>query len=246
MNTPRPHLFGLLAGLFLAAGLCFAALVLARAWTRIAETSVINVTGSARKNVRSDLVVWRANFSVDAPTLLEAQQKLRGDLAKVSAFLTTRGLTEFATSAVNIREITARKRNEDDDETVTARAGYRLSQAIEVRSADVERVPRLAGETGELLQQDVAFVSGGYEFIYTKAGDAKVEMMAEATKDARARAEQIAQQGGGTIKDLRAARMGVVQINPLYSGATSWEGNNDTSSLEKTITATVAATFALK
>jgi hypothetical protein len=71
-------------------------------------------------------------------------------------------------------------------------------------------------------------------------------MMAEATKDARARAEQIAQQGGGAIKELRSARMGVVQINPLYSGATSWEGNNDTSSLEKTITATVAATFTLR
>jgi len=37
-----------------------------------------------------------------------------------------------------------------------------------------------------------------------------------------------------------------VQINPLYSGSTSAEGNNDTSSLEKTITATIGATFALR
>jgi hypothetical protein len=40
--------------------------------------------------------------------------------------------------------------------------------------------------------------------------------------------------------------MGVVQINPRYSAATSWEGNNDTSSPEKTITTTVNATFALR
>jgi hypothetical protein len=92
----------------------------------------------------------------------------------------------------------------------------------------------------------VAFVSEGFAFIYTRAGDAKVEMMAEATKDARARAEQIAQQGGRKIKELRSARMGVVQINPLYSSATSWEGNNDTTSLEKTITTTVSATFSLE
>jgi hypothetical protein len=107
-------------------------------------------------------------------------------------------------------------------------------------------VPKLAGDSGELLQQDVVFVSDGFEFIYTKSGDAKVEMMAEATKDARARAEQIALQGGRKIKELRSARMGVVQINPLYATATSWEGNNDTSSLEKTITATISATFAMK
>jgi hypothetical protein len=71
-------------------------------------------------------------------------------------------------------------------------------------------------------------------------------MMAEATKDARQRAEQIAQQGGRMLKQLQTAHMGVVQINPLHSTATSWEGNNDTKSLDKTITATVSATFSLR
>lgn len=249
MNTPspaRPHLFGVLAGLALAAGLVFAALVFANAWTRISESQVINVTGSARKNVRSDLVVWRASFSVDAPTLLEAQQKLRADHDKVAAFFSSRNIEGFVASAVQIREITARQRNEDDDTTANVRVGYRLSQSIEVHSPDVEGLPKLASDSGELLQQSVAFVSDGFEFIYTKAGDAKVEMMAEATKDARSRAEQIATQGGRAIKELRNARMGVVQINPLYSSSTSWEGNNDTTALEKTITATIGATFALR
>jgi hypothetical protein len=242
----RPHLFGVLAGLALAAGLVFAALVFANAWTRIAESQVINVTGSARKNVRSDLVIWRAAFSADAPTLLEAQQKLRADHAKVAAFFSQRGVEDFSASPVQIREITAKQRNDDDDTLITVRVGYRLSQSIEVRSSDVEGVPKLAGDSGELLQQGVAFVSESFEFIYTKAGDAKVEMMAEATKDARARAEQIAEQGGRAIKELRNARMGVVQINPLHSSSTSWEGNNDTTALDKTIIATVTTTFAMR
>ncbi len=249
MNPPspsRPHLFGVLAGLALAAGLVFAALVFANAWTRISETQVVNVTGSARKNVRSDLVIWRANYSVEAATLLEGQQKLREDLAKITAFLQHRGLTEFALSAPQIRELTRRQRNEDDDTVTQVRVGYRLTQALEVRSADVERLPRLTADSGELLEQGVAIASDGFEFIYTKAGEAKVEMMAAATKDARARAEQIATQGGRRLKGLRSARMGVVQINPLYSSSTSWEGNNDTTSLDKTITATIGATFALQ
>ena len=244
--SPRPQFFGLLAGLALAAGLVFASFVVAGAWTRIAESQVVNVTGSARKNVHSDLVVWRANFSADAPTLLEAQQKLQADFSKITSFLQSRGLTQFAAQPVQIRDITAKQQGSDGDTSITVRVGYRLTQTIEVRSADVEGVPKLAGNSGELLQQDIAFVSEGFEFIYTKAGDAKVEMMAEATKDARARAEQIATQGGRKIKELRNARMGVVQINPLYSSSTSWEGNNDTTSLEKTITATISATFSLK
>lgn len=249
MNSPvsaRPHLFGLLAGLALAAGLVFTALVLAGAWTRIAESQVINVTGSARRNVRSNLVVWRASFSVDAPTLVEAQQKLRADQAKVAAFFAARGITGFATSPVQIQELTRRQRNEDDDTVTNVRAGYRLTENLEIRSDNVELLPRLASESSDLLQQDVAFMSGGFDFIYTRAGEAKVEMMAETTRDARNRAEQIATQGGRRIKELRTARMGVVQINPLHSSSTSWDGNNDTSAIEKTIIATVAATFAMK
>ena len=249
MNTPsasRPHLFGLLAGLALAAGLVFTALVLANAWTRIAESQVINVTGSARKNVRSDLVVWRSSFSAEAPTLIEAQQKLRTDHAKVAAFFTNRGIDGFSASPVQITELTARQRNEDDDTVTKVRVGYRLTQWVEVHSNDVERVPRLANDSSELLQQGVAFVSGGFDFIYTKAGEAKVEMMAEATKDARSRAEQIASQGNRRIKSLLNARMGVVQINPLYSSSTSWEGNNDTTAVDKTIIATVTTTFAMR
>jgi len=246
MNQPRPHLFGLLAGLFLAAGLAFASLTLASAWTRIAENNTINVTGSARKNIRSDLVIWRASFSAEAPTLIEAQQHLRADHDKVAAFFKARGFDGFIASPVQIRELVARQRNAEDDTVTNVRVGYRLTHAIEVRSDDVDRLPRLAGDSSELLQQDVAFESGGFEFIYTKSGEAKVEMMAEATQDARERAERIAASGGSTVRALRSAKMGVVQINPLYSSATSWEGNNDTSSVDKTITATVSATFALR
>ena len=246
METPsRPHLFGLLAGLFLAGGIAFASLTIAGAWTRISESEVINVTGSARKNVRSDLIVWRAGFSVEDEALLGAHEKLKKDQSKVETFLREHGAKDFALFPLQIREITARS-NENDNEAVTRRIGYRLLQRIEVRSADVDATPRLATESTALLEEGVALVSEGFEFIYTKAGEAKVEMMAEATKDAKARADQIAVQGGRQLKALRTARMGVVQINPLYSGATSWEGNNDTSALEKTITATVAATFSLK
>ncbi len=246
MENSRPHLFGVLAGLFLACGLCFAALILTRTWIHLHESQVIDVTGSARKNVRSDLALWHASFSTDAPTLLEAQEKLRADLAKVDRWLDQNHLTDHYAHPAQIQEITASHHDPDADNQTRQRIGYRLTQAIAIRSTDVDRLPALASASAELIAQDIAFISDKVEFIYTKSADAKIEMMAEATKDARARADQIAAQGDRTIKELRTARMGVVQINPLYSSATSWEGNSDNSSLEKTIIATVSATFALK
>lgn len=244
METHRPQLFGLLAGLFLAAGLCLASLILANAWMRLYESQVISITGSARRNVTSDLVVWRARFSVQADTLMAAQQRLKEDRAKVEAWLRMHAIQDFQLQPVQIADI--KSRGNRDDDTTTKLIGYRISQNVEIVSDKVDQVPRIASDSTALLEQGIAFVSEQMDFIYTKAGEAKIELMAEATKDARARAEQIAAQGGRTIRELRSARMGVVQINPRYSTATSWEGNNDTSSPEKTMITTVNATFALR
>jgi hypothetical protein len=240
----RPHLFGVLAGLALAAALCFVALVASHTWIRLGESQTINVTGSARKNITSDLVVWRAGFSTEAPTLLEAHTQLQADLVKVTSWLTAKGAPDIVTKPVAISDVTVEFR--DGTTYATKRVGYRLKQEIEIRSSDVHLIPRLGGECTELIEQGVLFVSDQFQFIYTKASDAKIEMMAEATRDARIRAEQIAEQGARKIKELRTARMGVVQINPLYSTATSWDGNNDTSALEKTITVTMNAVFSLE
>lgn len=243
-SSSRPHLFGVLAGLALAGALCFVAILGTRTWIRIGESQCISVTGSARKNVMSDLVVWRASFSAEAATLREAHERLQSDLTTVTAWFKAKGATDFVAKPVAITEVTARSR--EGDAVVSRRVGYKLTQGVEVRAVDVNLLPRLGSECTELLEQDVAFASEEFQFIYTKAAEAKIEMMAEATRDARNRAEQIASQGARQIKELRTARMGVVQINPLYSTATSWDGNNDTSAMEKTITVTMSAVFSLQ
>jgi hypothetical protein len=40
--------------------------------------------------------------------------------------------------------------------------------------------------------------------------------------------------------------MGVINVNPANSTSTSWEGHNDTSTLEKDILTIIHATFALR
>ena len=96
------------------------------------------------------------------------------------------------------------------------------------------------------MENGVAFVPLAPEFIFTKIAEAKLEMLAEATADAKARAEQMANQGGRKIKLLRSAKMGVFQITPPHSTETSWEGINDKTTVEKSITATVSASFLLE
>ena len=83
----------------------------------------------------------------------------------------------------------------------------------------------------------------GLEASFTKIADMKVTMLAEATKDARKRAEMIAKNAGNSLGSLKYADQGVIQITPLYSNEVSDYGMNDTYSLEKEITAIVHCEF---
>jgi hypothetical protein len=71
-------------------------------------------------------------------------------------------------------------------------------------------------------------------------------MLSLATKDAMKRAEQIATNTNSKVGALRSARMGVFQITPLYSNEVADYGINDTSSLDKEITAVISCDFQIK
>ena len=89
--------------------------------------------------------------------------------------------------------------------------------------------------------QGVEIDSGSPRYLYTKLSELKIDMLADATKDATMRATQVVTNANGKLGRLVEAKMGVMQINPKGSSATSAEGNNDTTSFEKEITAVVTA-----
>ncbi|MFO1488645.1 MAG: SIMPL domain-containing protein [Verrucomicrobiota bacterium] len=254
MSNPisKPHLFGMIAGLFLAAGLVFSAMLGTTAWVKIKNSQFITVKGSARKNIKSDLALWSGSFGVEAGTLLEAQRKLREDRARVDAFLNDAGMTNHSFTPIIIEEkrsVFETMVTNNGSWKITGseerNVGYKLRQSVEVRTTDVDRIVQLDGESAALVEQGVLFTTDSPRYLYTKAGEAKIEMLGEATKDARTRAEQIATQGGRAIASLHDADMGIFQITPLNNSQTSGEGMNDTTSVEKTITAVVTTTFSL-
>jgi hypothetical protein len=242
MNNPRPQLFGMLAGLFLACGLVLSSVLATTTWLKVKNSQFITSKGSTRKNVKSDLIIWQGNFDVEAGTLLDAQRELKTDLVAVGQFLTSNGVTNFVFKPIGIMELKATK--DADGWKQERTTGYHLTQSVCVESEDVEKIAKL--DTTPLVEQGILFTTEPPQFIYTKVAEEKIEMLADATKDARARAEQIAAQGGRTIANLHDAEMGVFQITALHGNSTSDEGENDTSSLDKTITAVVTATFLLK
>jgi uncharacterized protein len=242
----RPQLFGMLAGLFLAAGLICSSMLATATWLKVRNSQFISVKGSTRKNVTSDLIVWQGAFMVQAPELLDAEHKIQTDRDKVESFLTDAGVNGGTFAPIAIEEVQASVSSDANGVHVDRQKtiGYKLTQNVRVESTDIGRLAKL--DPTPLIASGVLFTSAPPVFLYTNAAEEKIEMLADATRDARARAEQIAEQGGRKIAGLHDAEMGVFQITPLHESDTSSEGESDTSSQDKTITAVVTATFVMK
>ncbi len=142
MNEGRPHLLGMLAGLFLAAGLVLSAMLGTSAWLRIKHSQFITVKGSARKNIVSDFVIWRGSFTTEAATLLDAQRKLADDRAKVGALLSQDGRTNIVFAPIGIEEVISTIKDAAGWSQQRT-SGFRLAQAVRIESGDVTIVRAL-------------------------------------------------------------------------------------------------------
>ena len=109
----------------------------------------------------------------------------------------------------------------------------------------MSRIAQIAREATELINQGILIESKAPQYYYTKIGDLKIEMLGEAAKDAKERAERIASSTGNSIGSVRSARMGVLQITAADSTEVSDYGTYDTGTIEKDITAVVNVSFAV-
>jgi hypothetical protein len=205
------------------------------------RTSIV-VTGSAKQKITSDLIVWSGFFNAKSPVLKDAYVALEGSREKVKNYLVDQGIAEdelvfssITTSIFNVLNEYGVYTSEIDY--------YDLSQTVTISSSEIDKVTDISRNATELLNDGVQFQSNAPQYLYTKLADLKVAMLAEATKDARKRAEMIAENAGSELGSLTYADMGVMQITPLYSNEISDYGINDTYSLEKEITAVVHCTF---
>lgn len=234
---------GLGAGVALAIGLVVAATIGGLSFVKARRgDQTITVTGSARKRIRSDLVIWRAGVSFQAPALADAYRSLSESVPRVKAYMISKGIAENQITISSISSQTLHSRNDQGEDTGQI-TGYSLRQQLEVRSTEVDKIAKIAREATELINQGILLESMAPEYLYTKLGEEKITMLAEAAKDAKTRAERIAESTGSSIGSVRSARMGVLQITPADSNEVSDSGLNDTSSLEKDITAVVNIGF---
>jgi hypothetical protein len=249
-----------LAALALALGLAGSTYIAATTWRDVRkqpDKNNIRITGSAKKRIVSDLIQWSATIEGRGKDRTAAYLSLKGGTEKVVEFLKAQGIKpdDIKTQSASITEEFEIVREDKvlPGTNVPVRTetresvGFRAFQVVSVSSPNVPQIEKASREITSLLEQDVFVTSHPPNYYYTRLGELKLEMLAEAAKDARSRAENILRSAGNTtIGPLVDSSMGIININPANSTETSTEGNNDTSSYEKDIITIVRAEYEVK
>ena len=215
----RPQVLLAASGI-LAAGLVVGGYLLGDGLTRArhADRSV-TVRGLAEREVTADLATWTIAYSASAADLQSAQADIDGDTAAIRSFFADLGFPEDALqpTGVNVSQFT-----NNGYPTFTVR------QRMTLRSNDIDRAQQAVRRQFELVRQGVALEEGsGMAYSFTRLNDIKPEMVAEATKDARAAAEQFAKDSGADVGAIKQATQGYFSIEARDGDSGGW-GVSDT------------------
>ena len=244
MNGERRN-YWMNAGVALAVGLVISSLIFGWFYSKTKKgDEAITVTGSAKKRIKSDLVVWSAGVTAQSPQLTDAYKQLSDSIPKIKQYLISKGISENEMTISSIATTTLKKQDANGAETSEI-TGYMLKQSIDVRSNDVDKIAQIARQATELINQGILIESTPPQYYYTQIGDLKTEMLGEASKDAKVRAEKIAASTGNSIGAVRSAKMGVLQITAADSTEVSDMGMYDTTTIDKDLTAVVNISFAV-
>jgi uncharacterized protein len=202
----------------------------------------INVTGSAKRDIVSDLGKLGINISVNAVSQLEGMKEINRQKPMLLEFLKSKGIESEKIKLKPVNSYPVYQIGESGYQTGKI-ISYNVSQEFNIESGDVLLIENISLEASSLLEKGMNINIYQPEYYYTKLAPLKIEIQSEAAGDAKNRAAKIAEATGRKIGPLTSARMGVLQITPENSNTVSDYGMNDVSSVKKEITAVVNATF---
>lgn len=203
---------------------------------------VITVTGSAKRRILSDYVVWTASVTAQDLSPGPAEARLRRWTARVRAFLSARGVTP---AELTLRPISTETPGEVSDETGESVNEYRLTRTFEVRSTRVQAIAALAEASASLLAAGVPLAANPPQYVYTKLPSLRPQLIRAAIRDAQRRARVLTDATDTELGKVRDVGIGVFQVTAPNSTEVSDYGEYETSTRAKDVTGVVNVTFAL-
>ena len=189
----------------LAAGLVMGGFVLGDGLSRAkAADRAVTVRGLAERDVVADLATWTIAYSANAPDLATAQAEVDGDSKELRAFFAGLGFPAEALQPTGVNVSTF---------TENGATKFTVRQRMTLRSTDIKRAQTAVRRQFDLVRSGVMLEEGsGMVYTFTGLNQVKPAMVAAATKDARAAAEQFARDSGASVGGIKSATQGYFEV----------------------------------
>lgn len=204
----------------------------------------IIVTGSAKVAATADNVVWTLSIQNTGKNPGTAVSGIDAGINSLKNYLVDGGISS---DQLTLGPVSSYPTEEYINGNPTGRIlNYRANREITVRTKDVKLVSKLSQNIGTVLQSGVNVSNYGPQYYVSTLSKIRPELLKEATKDAKTRAVAMTDAVGGKVGAITSVKAGPIQVTTPDSTMTSDIGMYDTSSIEKTVTATVTVTFKTK
>ncbi len=239
-------LFGGIAAVILAIGLIWSVRLATGSLERtVAPASVVRVKGVAAREVTADIGIFSGGVEAEALTLKEAYEKIQPSVAAVRDFLAEAGVPEAAIDFFPPASCPRFKYYENGNRSDEIIA-YNMVRNFSVTLTDMALLEKIVREAETLLARGVNLSFAAPSYLVSDIEQYKMDLMGEATRNARERAEQLAENSKAKVGRLNSASQGVIQITAPHSVSVSDSGEYDIWSLKKIIRVVVTAEFTLE
>ena len=230
----------LVSCLIITFGLLIASIIFA---SKISKDENITVTGSASKIVKSDSAKLGFSIRTRKANQKEAYASLKNKTPQVIEYLKSKGINEIDLKSINGYNVYKRNEKGYDTNEVIA---YDASQFVDIKSNDVLKIKEISTDIQNLINKGINVEVYSPEYFYSDLASIKVDLLKEASIDAKQRASSMLSATGAKVGKVKSMRMGVFQITPVDSTMVSDMGINDTSSIDKKVTAVANVVFKVK
>lgn len=232
----------ILSCIIITIGILISSLIFA---AKMPKNDTITVTGSASKVVKSDNAKLGFSIQTNAINQKAAFNVIKSQTPVVVEYLTSQGIDKKDIEIKAINGYYNYKRN-SNGYTTDEIASYNASQPINIESKDVEKIKEISTDIQNLVNKGINLDIYQPEYFYSDLASIKIDLLKEATLDAKQRAVSMLGAAGARVGKVKQARMGVFQITPPDSTSVSDMGMNDTSTIDKKVTAVANVVFKVK
>ena len=202
------------------------------------KDDIVSVKGVAEKKVKSDKGILTITVKANDKDINTALENLK---QQTSELVSTLKSNDFSDSEIKLENIISEPvyfYNENGNPTSRV-LSYNVNQIVNITTEKVDKLSPLALKLSENLNLSVSDA----QYLVTNVEKLKIDLLGEATKNAKLRATELVKYNNRSIGGLKSVNQGVFQITGDNNSETSDAGYYDTYSIEKTVRAVISIEY---